>query len=270
MIELFSIGFISVTIVDIIDILIVSALFYWIYNNLKDTIAVQILFGLVVLIGLSFITEAINLKSINWILKTLSDIWLIAFIILFREEIRRLLLIITRSPIFQLFVKSKIAETFGTINDSVKELSDKHIGALIILTRSQNIEMSVENGFYINATISKELILSIFNPKSPLHDGAVLIENKTVVSAKNTLPLSNKIKSSKKNLGTRHKAALGLSEMTDVVVVVVSEETGAISLASEGTLYYNIHKEIFEEALSAIYSNDNIDDFVIENNIQKL
>lgn len=181
MIELFSIGFISVTLVDLLDILIVTALFYWIYNNLKDTIAVQILFGLVVLIGLSFITEAINLKSINWILKTLSDIWLIAFIILFREEIRRLLLIVTRSPIFQLFVKYKITETFLAITEAVKELSDKHIGALIVLPRSQNIEMSVENGYALNAVVSKELILSIFNPKSPLHDGALVIDRKSVV-----------------------------------------------------------------------------------------
>jgi len=268
MIELFSIGFISVTLVDLLDILIVTALFYWIYNNLKDTIAVQILFGLVVLIGLSFITEAINLKSINWILKTLSDIWLIAFIILFREEIRRLLLIVTRSPIFQLFVKYKITETFLAITEAVKELSDKHIGALIVLPRSQNIEMSVENGYALNAVVSKELILSIFNPKSPLHDGALVIENKTIISAKNTLPLSHKMKTSKKNLGTRHKAAIGLSEMTDVIVLVVSEETGAISIANAGNLYYNIHKDLAEDALNAFYRNENLEEFITENNIQ--
>lgn len=270
MIELFSIGFLSITLVDVLDILIVSALFYWIYNNLKDTIAIQILFGLVVLIGLSFISEAINLKSINWLLKTLSDIWLIAFIIIFREEIRRLLLIVTRSPIFQLFVKSKITETFSTLTEAVKELSDKHIGALIVLTRSQNIEMTIEKGFDLDALVTKELILSIFNPKSPLHDGAIIIENKIIMSAKNTLPLSKKIKTSIKNLGTRHKAALGLTEMTDVVVIIVSEETGAISLANEGTLYYNINKDIFEEILNAMYNNENIEEYVIENNIQKI
>lgn len=270
MVELFSIGFLSVTLVDIFDILIVSALFFWIYKNLKDTIAIQILFGLVVLIGLSFISEAINLKSINWILKTLSDIWLIAFIIIFREEIRRLLLIITRSSIFQMFIKTSNSETFNILSEAVKELADKHIGALIILTRSQNIEMTVEKGFEVGAMVTKEIILSIFNPKSPLHDGAIIIENKTIVSAKNTLPLSKKIKSTKKNLGTRHKAALGLAEMTDALVIVVSEETGAISLANEGILYYNIHKEIFTEVLNASYNNESIEDYVVENNIQKI
>ena len=128
----------------------------------------------------------------------------------------------------------------------------------------------MKKGFDLDALVTKELILSIFNPKSPLHDGAIIIENKIIMSAKNTLPLSKKIKTSIKNLGTRHKAALGLTEMTDVVVIIVSEETGAISLANEGTLYYNINKDIFEEVLNAMYNNENIDEYVIDNNIQKI
>lgn len=272
MLELFKIGFISITFFDVIDIFIVSALFYWIYSNLKDTIAVQILFGLVVLIGLSFITEAVNLKSINWILRTLSDIWLIAFIILFREEIRRLLLIITRSPIFQIFVKSKYEKTFEIIAESVIELSDRHIGALIVLPRSQNIEMTVEETAILNATLTKDLIMAIFNPKSPLHDGAIVIENKTIISARNTLPLSKKDKLGNKNLGMRHKAALGLSEMADVVILIVSEETGAISIADGGSIYLNLpkEKEKIEHILLAVFNNSDVEDYLFEYNITKI
>jgi diadenylate cyclase len=270
MIELFNIGFVSISILDVIDIIIVSVLFYWVYSNLKDTIAVQILFGLLVLIGLSFITEAVNLKSINWILRTLSDIWLIAFIILFREEIRRLLLILTRSPIFRIFVNDKNEKMFEIIENSSKSLVDKHIGALIIFPRTQNIEISVSGGLYINAELTVELMLSIFNPKSPLHDGAVIVENRKIISAKNTLPLSNKDKIGNKNLGMRHKAALGISEMTDVVVLIVSEETGAISIADSGHLYMNIHRDLVEKTLDTVFNNIDVEEFIKENNITKL
>lgn len=270
MIELFNVGFVSISILDVVDILIVSTLFYWVYINLKDTIAVQILFGLLVLIGLSFITEAINLRSINWILRTLSDIWLIAFIILFREEIRRLLLILTRSPIFRIFVNDNSEKMFAIIEESAINLSEKHIGALIIFPRTQNIEISVGGGLYLNAELNVELLTSIFNPKSPLHDGAVIIENRKIISAKNTLPLSNKDKMGSKNLGMRHKAALGLSEITDVVVLIVSEETGAISIADSGHIYLNIPKDLVERTLDTVFNYNEVELFIQENNLTKI
>lgn len=270
MIELFNVGFVSISILDVVDILIVSTLFYWVYINLKDTIAVQILFGLLVLIGLSFITEAINLRSINWILRTLSDIWLIAFIILFREEIRRLLLILTRSPIFRIFVNDNSEKMFAIIEESAINLSEKHIGALIIFPRTQNIEISVGGGLYLNAELTVELLTSIFNPKSPLHDGAVIIENRKIISAKNTLPLSNKDKMGSKNLGMRHKAALGLSEITDVVVLIVSEETGAISIADSGHIYLNIPKDLVERTLDTVFNYNEVELFIQENNLTKI
>src|SRR5690606_3907765 len=180
------------------------------------------------------------------------------------------LLIITRSPIFQIFVSSKIHETFSIIAESVKELSEKHIGALIVLPRSQNIEMTIDKGISINAEVSKDLLLSIFNPKSPLHDGAIIVENKTIVSSGNTLPLTKKDKLGKKNLGMRHKAALGLSEITDVVVIIVSEETGALSIADSGSLFLNLDKSSFETDLKVIFNNQNVEEYVLENNITKV
>jgi diadenylate cyclase len=257
MFELFRIGFLSFTFIDVIDIALVAFLFYWVYKLLKDTVAVQILFGLVILIGLSFIAEAASLKSINWILKTISSIWLLAFIILFQPEIRKMLLIITRSPLFRIFVKSRISETIDEVIDASLEFSTKHIGALIVFTRSQNVQLTVDTGIKLDAVVSRELLASIFNTKSPLHDGAVIIENQMIVAARCILPLSSVTKYDGRNLGTRHRAALGLSEQIDAVVLIVSEETGAISIAQEGDMTLDIPKEDFSKVLRNRLSESN-------------
>ncbi|MBM2813404.1 MAG: Diadenylate cyclase [Ignavibacteria bacterium] len=233
----------SVTFIDVLDITLVAILFFWLYRAMKDTIAVQILFGLVILIGLSFITETVGLRSINWIMKIISDIWLLAFIILFQPELRKLLLLITRSRLFRLFIRSKISETLDEVVEAVADMSDKHTGALIVFTRSQNVKMTLDTGIPIRAVVSKELLVSIFNTKSPLHDGAVIIDNQMINAARCILPLSLNTKFKGKNLGTRHRAALGLSEQVDAVVLVVSEETGSISIAESGEFTLNIQRE---------------------------
>lgn len=249
--DLFKIGFLTVTVIDILDIALVAALFFWLYKALKDTIAVQILFGLVIIIGMSFITEAINLTSINWILRTISDIWLLAFVILFQPELRKLLLMITRSPLFQLFVQFRISETIDEVIDAVIEMSEKHIGALIVFTRSQNVKMTLETGVNLQASVSRELLLSVFNTKSPLHDGAVIIDNQLIVAAKCVLPLTTATKYKNRNMGTRHRAALGLSEQVDAVVLVVSEETGGISIAESGDMTFDIPRDKILTVLSS-------------------
>jgi len=238
--ELFSIGFLSFTLFDLLDIALVTLLFYWVYKSLKNTIAVQILFGLVILIGLKFISEAVDLKSVNWILNTIVDIWLLAFVILFQPELRKLLLLITKTPVFQLFVKTKISETLDPVIEAARELSEKHIGALIVFPRNQTVQMTIETGIPIGAIVSHELLMSIFVTKSPLHDGAVVIENRTVEAARCVLPLSNQRKYAGRNLGTRHRAALGLTEQVDALVLIISEETGWITIAESGELNMNV------------------------------
>lgn len=240
MITLFKIGFLHFTLIDMVDILLVSLIIYWLYRALKNTIAVQILFGMVILTALSFITEAANFKSINWILTKISDIWLLAFIILFQPELRKLLLLITRSPIFRIFVKSKLAETIDEVIEAAAEMSTRHIGALVVFTRTQNVQMTVDTGIPLQALVSKELLMSIFNTKSPLHDGAVIIDSQMITAARCVLPLSSVTKFQNKNLGTRHRAGLGLSEQVDTVVLIISEETGGISIAESGELILNI------------------------------
>lgn len=256
MINLFEIGFLSFTLVDLIDITIVTVLFYWLYKALKNTIAVQILFGMVIIIVFQFLTEAIDFKSLNWILRTISDIWLLAFVILFQAELRKLLLIITRSPIFRIFVKSKISETIDEVIESAKEMSSKHIGGLIVFTRSQNVQMTVDTGIKLNAVVSKELLLSIFNTKSPLHDGAVIIEDNMAIAARCVLPLTSETKLQGANLGTRHRAALGISEQVDAVTLVISEETGRISIAERGDITLNIPVDELPVVLSTKLADD--------------
>ncbi|MES2766431.1 MAG: diadenylate cyclase CdaA [Bacteroidota bacterium] len=240
MIDLFRIGFIDFTVIDLLDILLVTAVFYMLYRALKNTIAIQILFGLVLMLLLSLVTKTFNLRSVSWILNAISGIWGIAFIVLFQPEIRRLLLLITRSPIFRLFLKQNIGETLDDIVDACGDMAEKHIGALIVFTRTQNVKITIDTGIPIQAIISKELLMSIFNPRSPLHDGAVVIEGPTVVAARCVLQLSNQTKHGNRNLGTRHRAGLGITENADVVVLIVSEETGSISIAHEGVLTMNI------------------------------
>jgi diadenylate cyclase len=249
MIDLFKIGFLSISLIDIIDISIVSVLFFFIYRALRGTVAVQVLIIMILLIIASFITEAINLKVVSWIIKTISGVWLIAYIVLFQPEIRRLLMMATRSHFFRLFVKSKISATVDEVVHAVNDLSALHIGALIIFPRSQNVEMTVEKGVELQAVVSKELILSIFNTKSPLHDGAIIIENDLIAYAKSILPLSTATQIGQKILGTRHRAGLGLSEQVDAIVLIVSEETGGVSIADEGEITFNIPKDLLRDIL---------------------
>jgi diadenylate cyclase len=250
MFNLLKLGFISISLLDIIDFLLLFAFFYWLYRLLKDTVAVQILFVLVILIFLTFTTEMINLRSINWLLKAIMSVWLLAFIILFQPELRRVLLRISNLPMLKFFLRTNLTQTIDEVISAVKEMSENHIGGLIVFVRSQNLEMNIDTGISIGAQVTKDLILSIFNPKSPLHDGAILIEGSTILYAKCILPLSSVTKLEGKLLGTRHRAALGLSEQTDALVLIVSEETGAISIAESGRLEMNIPKNKIEAVLN--------------------
>ncbi len=250
MFEIFNLGIFSFNLIDFIDILIVAIVFFWVYRALKDTIAMQIFFGLFIIIALSFITDILKLRSLNWILGAIRDIWLLAFVILFQPELRRLLLMITQTPLFKMFIRSKISQTIDEVIDAAVFMSEKHIGALLVFIRSQNVEMTVDTGIPMQALVSKELLLSIFNTRSPLHDGAVIIRNELIVAARCVLPLSSVTKFENRNLGTRHRAGLGLSEQVDVLVLIVSEETGSLSLAEGGNLTMDIPKEKLADILS--------------------
>ena len=249
--ELFRIGFLSVTIADLADVALVSIIVYRLYLAMRGTIAVQIFAGLLLIVALSFLAQALSLKAMSWMLRTLTDIWVIAFIILFQPELRRLLVLLGRNPIISLFIRVNVDEPVDDVVDAVAELSRRKFGALIVFVRATGIRMHAETGTKMDALVSKSLLLSVFNPRSPLHDGAVILKDRLIEAARCTLPLSNVTSWEGHLLGTRHRAGLGISEQADVIVVIVSEETGTISLAENGALTRGLTPSVLRRELKA-------------------
>jgi len=247
---LFRIGFLEIQWTDLLDILVVTFVFYRLYLIMRGTIAVQIFMGLLVIIAGSFVARALNLQAISWILRTLTDIWVIAFIILFQPELRRLLVLLGQGKLMSKFFRYSLRETIDDIVDACAELSQRQIGALIVITRSTGIRMIEETGVALKAEISKQLLISIFNPKSPLHAGAVVVKGRSVDAARCTLPLTNTLRTGDFIMGMRHRAAVGVSEQADVVAVAVSEETGIISIAQDGKLSRRLDPEELKQELS--------------------
>jgi diadenylate cyclase len=252
MFEIFRIGFLTITFVDVIDILLVSFIFYKLYTTLKGTIAAQIFIGLMIVLILSFVSQAVNFRALSWLLKLLTDIWVIAFLILFQPEIRRLLVIVARNPVFKIFVRTSSPEAAGIIADAAFDLSQKQHGALIVIIKSSGIRGFVETGEILNARLTRDLLSSIFYPRSPLHDGAVIIKNNVIEAARCTLPLSSTTSVDGETLGMRHRAGIGISEQADVISVIVSEETGSISVAENGILTKGMSKEALKRKLMTV------------------
>ena len=191
MIELFKIGFLSVTILDILDIALVSFIIYKLYRIIRGTIAAQIFIGLIIVLVLSFLAQAVDLKAIGWLLELVRDIWVIAFIILFQPEIRRLLMALGKSPLFRPFVKRDEKNIADILTDTSFEMAQKQHGALIVIIKSTGLAAIAESGESLNAKLSKNILAYIFFTRSPLHDGAVIVNNNVIEAACCTLPLSS-------------------------------------------------------------------------------
>lgn len=250
MIELFKIGFLSVTVSDIIDISIVAFLFYKLYTTLRATVAAQIFAGLLVILFISFIAQLIHLRAVSWLLKLITDVWVLVFVILFQPEIRRILVLLSRNPIIKSIFRVEVKMPTDIIVDAAFELSQHQHGALIVLIKSSGIRGYAETDEIINAKLTKSLLTSIFFPRSPLHDGAVVIKNDIIEAARVTLPLSQITKWNDETLGMRHRAGLGISEQADVISIIVSEETGSISIAENGILEKGFSKQSLKERIN--------------------
>ncbi len=252
MMDLFKFNFITVTLLDVLDILLVAYLFYIVYRNMRGTIASQIFLGLVILILLSFTARALHLKATGYLLKLVTDIWVIVFVIIFQPELRRLLLLLSRNRIFGKYLRSEARQMIQEVVDACFELSNKQWGGLIVISRTTGLKGVIETGIQINGKLSKSLLIAIFNPRSPLHDGAVIIRSNIIEAARCTLPLSNQNIIDGFQLGMRHKAGLGITEQADVISIIVSEETGSVSIADDGKLYKGLtRQELSEKLLNA-------------------
>jgi diadenylate cyclase len=241
--ELFKVGFLSVTFLDLIDIFLVTFIVYKLYTVVRGTIAAQIFIGLIIVLFLSFLAQAVNLKALGFLLNFITDIWVIAFIILFQPEIRRLLVMLGSSPLGRIFVKGKQSDIADILTEAAFELAQNQHGALIVIIRSTGIKGIVEQGDPINAKLTKSLLRAIFFPRSPLHDGAVIVNGDIVEAARCTLPLSAITTYDGVELGMRHRAGLGITENADVISLIVSEETGGISIADRGELKRGMSKD---------------------------
>jgi diadenylate cyclase len=256
--DLFHFGFLRFTIVDLVDIAIVAFVLYRLYAVMRGTIAAQIFIGLLLIIAVSFVSRTLDMKLLSWVLRTAGDIWVIALIILFQPELRRILLLVGRNGLFTTFERYDVSKTIEELVAAADELALRRFGALVVVTRTSDISLSVDTGVPIDAALSKEMLVSIFNPKSPLHDGAVVVSGESIKSARVILPLSPVTRASDLMLGTRHRAGLGISEQADVFVIIVSEESGNISYAREGRLYYDQSLDALRSALAEALDLTNV------------
>lgn len=227
------------------DILIVVIIFYYVYIFLHETRAIRILYGFVILIFSMFVAKIFNLILLNFILKYLTTALVVAIPIVFQPELRAALEKLGR-PRFWADInlsRDELGQMIDEICAAVKNFSYQRIGALIIIQRRSGLKEYIDNGILIEAKVSAGVLSSIFFPKSPLHDGAVIIVGRRIISASSILPVAE-VEASK-NLGTRHRAAIGVSQLSDAVAIVVSEETGSVSVAVGG----HIERRVTEEKL---------------------
>lgn len=222
----------------VIDILLVSILFYYIFVLLKGTRAVNILFGLIIVGFVFALSKALQLVTLGWLLDRFLTVILVAIPVIFQQELRMALERIGHTKIPTSQKERELTAMINNLVESCDYMGKQKIGALIVLENSVPLKEYVDTGIPLNSKLSKELILSIFMNRSPLHDGAVIIRDGLLAAASCVLPHS--FKTYNQTLGTRHKAALGLSENTDAKIVVVSEEKGTISFAQNGHLEQNI------------------------------
>ncbi len=229
---------------DIIDILIVTYIMYQLILLVRGTRAVQLLKGILFLVVIWAISTWFDLYTLKWLMNQMFTFGVVAIFIIFQPELRRALEQLGRGKLFgrSSADDEEINKLIGEMIKALNYLSRRKIGALVVFERETGLNEYTESGIKTQAVVSSELLINIFIPNTPLHDGAVIIQNKQIASAACYLPLSENPFISKE-LGTRHRAAIGVSEVTDAVTVVVSEETGQISLAINGQVVRDIKEE---------------------------
>ena len=254
--------FIQIRFLDVVDIFLVAIIFYEIYKLVKGTVALSIFMGIFIIFVVWLIVKALKMELLGSILGQLFGVGVIAIIIVFQQEVRRFLLMLgsryrtsRRFSLENLFsnqFKFASKTSLHALVEACGQMSESRTGALIVLARESELQEYVETGELIDALITSELIKSIFFKNSPLHDGAVIISLDRVKAARCILPLSQKLEINPV-LGLRHRAAIGISEQTDAYVIVVSEESGHISISSNGDLIDNISSDELLKILESSY-----------------
>jgi diadenylate cyclase len=226
--ELFHIGFLKFTVVDLIDVAVVAFLFYRVLILMKGTRSAQIVLGLFLLFSVSFLAFWFRLEGLKWLITNIATVGILVLVIVFQPELRNALAQIGHNKLFRLFFRYEKGKTLDELVKAATRLSQLRYGGLLL--------------------ISADLLVTIFTPYTPLHDGAAIIQGDYVVAVACTLPLTQNPRY-RKLFGMRHKAAIGVTEESDAIAVAISEETGDISIAFKGVLYEHIDKSVLKETL---------------------
>ena len=244
-----------IKITDIIDIILVAVLIYQLLKMIRETRAIQLVKGIAILFVMLQISVWMNFTTINYLLRNIMQVGLFSVVVIFQPELRNLLERVGRSKVGKLIEFSGMQRDDDDLEKMTEEIvratvnmSDERVGALIVLERETKLGDIIKSGTVINAQISSALLENIFVPKTPLHDGAVIIREDKIFTAGCLLPLTSNTNLSRE-LGTRHRAALGMSEVSDAMVIVVSEETGKISIALNGALTRNLNARTLKNAI---------------------
>lgn len=250
----------GMNIFSIIDIIVVSYIFYKGYSLIKDSRAEQLLKGIILIVVLIPISDALQLTMLNWILNKTMVIGVLSLVIIFQPEIRRALEQLGRTAFTEkhIFVDEEtLNKVINEIVVAVDNLSKSKTGALIVIEQNTGLAEIINTGTRLDAIVSSALLENIFVVNTPLHDGATIIRNDKIEAAGCFLPLTNNNDLNKK-LGTRHRAGLGITEVSDALVIIVSEETGTISLAVNGKLTRNYEKEVLRDIIVRIIKNKHV------------
>ncbi len=267
------IGFIEIGWKDVADISLVSILLFQLYRLMRGTLAIRIFLGFISVFIVYLVVKSLHMELLTTILGQFIGVGVIAIIILFQQEIRKFLMLIGKSTsvddgfLKNLINRKKVADTdeldIVPIVDAAKTLGSMNMGALIVFAKSSELRFYMESGDMLDAQISKRLLISIFQKNSPLHDGAVIIDNNRIKAARCILPVSENDEIPA-NYGLRHRAAIGMTEVTDSIVLIVSEETGQLSFALNGVMYNNLSRSelklklrnyLFDEEETAVMEN---------------
>lgn len=264
LIFLFNIGFLELSWVDIIDIVLVSVLLYQVYKLMKGSVAVKIFLGFLSLYLTYLIVRAAQMELLSAILGQFMGVGVLAAIVLFQQEIRKFLLLIGKTTVLNKdnffnglpWRRNQMKGLNITpIIEAAKNLGGANMGALIVLSKSSELRFYAESGDMIDAVISKRLLQSIFNKYSPLHDGAVIIHDGRITAARCILPVSDQ-ENLPAQFGLRHRAAIGMTEVTDTLVLVVSEETGQMSIVRNGTIFHNLSTQELRKKINEYLYED--------------
>ena len=250
--DLFTIGFIKFRLVDLLDIVIVAYIIYKLLTLMKGTRSAQMITGLVLILSVAIVAFWFQLEGLMWLFSNLATVGIIVLVVIFQPELRGMLAQMGHSRFFRIMGRYEGTKVIEEVYRASLRLSELKYGGLMVVERAVGLKNFIETGKKLDAQLSAEVVITLFTPYTPLHDGAVIISGEFISAAACTLPLTKNPRYHKL-YGMRHKAAIGVTEESDAIAVVVSEETGEISIAYQGMLNRKIDRNEFRERLTSFF-----------------